>query len=56
MQKMADSFQQPVAEIRRYYRENPKKLDYYKHALLEKKAVKLVLDNSTIEDVAPASP
>jgi trigger factor len=56
MQKMADSFQQPVAEIRRYYRENPEKLDYYKHALLEKKAVKLVLDHSTIEDVAPASP
>lgn len=55
MQKMADSFQQPVAEIRRYYRENPEKMDYYKHALLEKKAVKLVLDSSGIEDVAPES-
>jgi trigger factor len=55
MQKMADSFQQPVAEIRRYYRENPEKLNYYKHALLEKKAVSLVLDNSSIEDVAPES-
>jgi trigger factor len=55
MQKMADSFQQPVAEIRRYYRENPEKMDYYKHALLEKKAVKLVLDRSGIEDVAPES-
>jgi trigger factor len=54
-QKMADSFQQPVAEIRRYYRENPEKLDYYKHALLEKKAIKLVLDGSTIEDAAPES-
>jgi len=53
LQKMADSFQQPVAEIRRYYRENPEKLDYYKHALLEKKAIKLVLDGSTIEDAAP---
>jgi len=55
MQKMADSFQQPVAEIRRYYRENPEKLGGYKHALLEKKAIKLVLDGSTIEDVGPAS-
>jgi trigger factor len=55
MQKMAGSFQQPVAEIRRYYRENPEKLDYFKHALLEKKAVKLVLDSSGIEDVAPES-
>jgi len=55
MQKMADSFQQPVAEIQRYYRENPEKLGGYKHALLEKKAIKLVLDGSTIEDVGPAS-
>jgi len=55
LQKMADSFQQPVAEIRRYYRENPEKLDYYRHALLEKKAIKLVLDASAIEDVAPES-
>jgi trigger factor len=55
MQKMADSFQQPVAEIRRYYRENPEKLNYYKHALLEKKAVNLVLNHSSIEDVAPES-
>ncbi len=54
MQKMADNFQQPLAEIQRYYRENPEKLDYYKHALLEKKAVKHVLDGSTIEDVEPA--
>lgn len=53
MQKMADNFQQPLAEIRRYYRENPEKLDYYKHALLEKKAVKVVLDGSTIEDIEP---
>lgn len=54
MQKMADNFQQPLAEIRRYYREHPEKLDYYRHALLEKKAVKHVLDGSTIEDVEPA--
>jgi trigger factor len=51
LQKMADSFKQPLAEIRRYYRENPEKLDYYKHALLEKKAVKLIIDGSSIEDV-----
>jgi trigger factor len=51
LQKMADSFKQPLAEIRRYYRENPEKLDYYKHALLEKKAVKLIIDGSSIEYV-----
>ena len=54
-QAMAANFKQPVEEIRRYYRENADKLDYYKHALLEKKALKLVLENSTIEDVEPAA-
>ncbi len=55
LKKMASSFQQPVEELRRYYRENPEKLDYYKHALLEKKAMQLILDSSRIEDVAPES-
>jgi trigger factor len=50
---MADNFKQPVDEIRRYYTENLEKLDYYKHALLEKKALKLILESSTIEDVEP---
>ena len=53
IEKMAVSFQQPAEQIRRYYRENPEKMDYFKHALLEKKATKLILDGSTIEDVEP---
>jgi trigger factor len=48
---MAENFGQPVEEIQRFYRENPEKLDHYKHALLEKKALKLVFENSTIEDI-----
>jgi trigger factor len=55
IQAMAANFKQPVEEIRRYYRENDEKLDYYKHALLEKKALKLVLESSTIEEVEPAA-
>ncbi|HSM90296.1 MAG TPA: trigger factor, partial [Desulfobacterales bacterium] len=53
LQNMAESFKQPVAEIRRYYRENPEKMDYFKHALLEKKASKLIMDSSVIQDVEP---
>ena len=53
IEKMAASFQQPAEQIRRYYRENPEKMDYFKHALLEKKATKLILDGSAIEDVEP---
>ncbi len=51
--RMAAEFKQPVEHVRRYYRENPEKLDYFKHALLEKKATRLVLDSAVIEDVAP---
>lgn len=53
MGQMAASFQQPIEHVRRYYRENPEKLDYFKHALLEKKATKMILDGGAIEDVAP---
>ena len=53
--EMAANFQQPIEQIRRYYRENPEKLDYFKHALLEKKAAKLIIDSAAIEDVAPAA-
>jgi trigger factor len=53
LQQMADNFQQPVTEIRRYYKENPEKIDYFKHALLEKKAARLVIGCSQIEDIEP---
>lgn len=53
MVQMAASFQQPIDHVRRYYRENPEKLDYFKHALLEKKATRMIIDGSAIEDVAP---
>jgi trigger factor len=53
IEKMAANFKQPAEQIRRYYRENPEKMDYFKHALLEQKAAKLILDNGTIEDVEP---
>jgi trigger factor len=53
LKAMAENFKQPVAEIKRYYRENADKLDHFKHALLEKRAIKMILDGSQIEDVAP---
>ncbi len=50
---MASSFNQPVEEIKRFYDQNPDKLDYFKHTILEKKAIKLIIDTSKIEDVEP---
>ena len=53
--EMAASFNQPVEEIKKYYDENKDKLGYFKHTILEKKAIKLIIDTSKIEDVEPES-
>ena len=50
---MANAFGQPVEEIKGYYRQNNDKLEFFKHTLLEKKAIALIIDNSVIEEVAP---
>jgi len=51
--EMAASFNQPAEEIKRFYREKPENLDYFKQTLLEKQAISLIIDNSSIEEVAP---
>ena len=48
---MADSFNQPLEQIKNYYDQNKDKIKYFKHALLEKKAIKLIIDSSNIEEV-----
>jgi trigger factor len=42
-----------VEGIRSFYRANPDKIDYFKHTLLEKKALKLIMEKSNVTDVAP---
>lgn len=51
--EMAEAVGQPVEDVIKYYRQNKDKLDMFKHTLLEKKGIKLIIDNSTIEDVEP---
>jgi trigger factor len=51
--EMAENFKQPVDEIKKYYDQNKDKLEYFKHTILEKKAINLIIENSTIEDVEP---
>jgi len=53
LNEMATSFNQPVAEIKTYYDQNKDKLEYFKHTILEKKAIKLIIGTSKIEDVEP---
>ena len=56
LKEMSESFNQPLEEIKKYYDQNQDKLRYFKHTLLEKKAIKLIIDNSTITDVKPEAP
>jgi len=53
MQEMAANFNQPLEQIKKFYADNQDRLGYLKHALLEKKAIKLIIEKSTVEDVEP---
>jgi trigger factor len=52
-QEMADSFNQPVDVIRQFYAQHPDRVDVFKHALLEKQAIKLIIEKSSIEEIEP---
>ncbi|MBR9982169.1 MAG: trigger factor [Desulfatitalea sp.] len=54
MQEMAANFQQPVEQVRAYYEKDQESLDFFKHTLLEKKVLKIIIENSTITEVEPA--
>jgi len=53
---MAASVNQPIEAVQTYYRENKENLEFFKHTLLEKKAIGLIIDNSTIEEKEPEQP
>ena len=51
--EMAQNFNQPVDQIKSFYNQNKDRLDFFKHALLEKKAIKLIIDDGDIEEIEP---
>jgi trigger factor len=53
LNEMAENFKQPVEELKKYYDQNKDKIEYFKHTILEKKAIKLIIESSKIEDVEP---
>jgi len=53
LNEMAANFNQPVEQIKEYYNQNKDKLEFFKHTLLEKKAINIIIDSSRIEDVEP---
>lgn len=51
--EMSDSLQRPVEEIRDFYNQDKDKLEMFKHTLLEKQAIKLIIEDGRIEEVKP---
>ena len=51
--EMADNFNQPVEEIKNFYNQNKDKVEFFKHTLLEKQAIRLIIDNGTVKNVKP---
>ena len=52
-QEMADTYRQPVEHIKGYYQQNKDGLAFFKHTLLEKKALTLIIENGQIKEVEP---
>ncbi len=50
---MAASFNQPVDMIKQFYAQYPDRVDIFKHTLLEKQAINLIIEKSEIEEVEP---
>ena len=51
--QMAEAYGQPLEGIKGFYAQRPEGLEAFKHTLLEKQAIKLIMDNGQIETVAP---
>ncbi|MDH3956227.1 MAG: trigger factor, partial [Desulfobacteraceae bacterium] len=47
---MAQAMNQPAEAIKNYYQQNQDNLEFFKHTLLEKQAIKLIIKNSNIEE------
>ena len=52
-EEMATTYNQPVNVIKGIYENSQDKLALFKHALLEKQAIKLILERNAIELVEP---
>lgn len=55
-QQIADTYQQPVDGIKAYYNQNADKLGLFKHTLLEKQAIQLIIENGQVTEVEPELP
>jgi len=54
LQEMAEMYRQPVEHLKAYYQQDPSSLAFFEHTLLEKKALKLIIDSNAVQEVDPA--
>ncbi len=55
LQEMADTYQQPLEMIKNYYQQDPDSLAFFRHTLLEKKALKIIIENAQVDEVEPGA-
>jgi len=53
--EMSKVFNKPLEEISSFYKQNKDNLELFKNTLLEKKSIKLIIENSIIENVEPTA-
>ena len=51
--EMSKAFNKPLEEINSFYKQNKENLELFKNTLLTKKSIKLIIENSIIENVEP---
>ncbi len=52
-EEMANVYKQPAQVMKKFYETNPEHLNFFKQVLLEKKAINLIIDNSSIIEKEP---
>ncbi len=50
---MAAAYNQPVEVVKGIYEKSTDQMSHFKHALLEKKAIKLIMEKNEIKSVEP---
>ncbi|MDM8525361.1 trigger factor [Desulfococcaceae bacterium HSG8] len=53
MKGMAEALNKTPLELKNHYKQNKEEFDYFKHALLEKQVIDLIIAGSDIEEVEP---
>lgn len=53
MKEMSQALNKTLAELKNHYRQNQEELEYFKHMLLEKKVIRLIVENSELEVAEP---